>query len=89
MPPGSLSSSLVDVLCAYLAVLLVEVAVAVGRVRRLHRIEHQLQIGAGRHERQLAVTLAAAVLEADLALLLRPVAEPGVADLRANSKNNS
>lgn len=65
----------------HLAVLLVEIAVTLLCVRHLQRIEHQLQIGAGRHKGQLTVSLAAAVLEANLALLLRPVAEAGVADL--------
>jgi len=46
-------------------------------------IEDQLEVDAGGRERDLGVTFTAAVLEANLALLLRPVTESCVADLQA------
>lgn len=62
----------------YLAALFLEVAasVVIWRV-----VEHQLQVGAGGREGDLRVALAAAALEAHLALLRRPVAVPRVPHL--------
>jgi hypothetical protein len=52
-------------------------------------IEHQLGVDASGIERDLGVTLAAAVLKANPTLLLRPIAKSSVADLKLGSIINS